>query len=67
MVLARWRATIAWLRTRAVEVAGDDGDEEEEEEGEDVLGVGDREGLDRRQKEEVEGQHAQDAGVKRRP
>ena len=63
-VLGRPRALArrtAWLRTRAVEVAGDDGDDEEEEQRDDVFGIGDREGVERRQEEEVEGEHADDA------
>ena len=59
MVRARWRAATAWLRTRAVEIAGDHGDDEEEDERDDVLGIGDREGVERRQEEEVEGEHAE--------
>ena len=49
------------------EVARDHGDEEEEEQGDDVVGIGDGEGVERRQEEEVEGQDAEQAGVERGP
>ncbi len=47
------------------QVAGDDGDDGEHRQGDDVLRVGDGEGVERRQEEEVVGEHAQQAGQQR--
>ncbi len=49
------------------QIAGDDRHDREEEQRDDVLGIGDGEGVERRQEEEIVGQHADQAGEQRRP
>ena len=49
------------------QIAGDHRDNGEEEQRDDVLRVGDGEGVERRQEEEIVGEHAGEAGEQRRP
>ena len=51
--------TSAWRAHPRGQVAGDHRDDGEEEQRDDVLGIGDGEGVERRQEEEVVGQHAE--------
>ena len=64
---ARPRAATACAAHPRGEVADDDRDDGEEEQRDDVLGVGDGEGVERRQEEEIVGEHAEQAGEQRRP
>ena len=59
---ARWRAVTAWSRMRAVRLLAMHRDDREEEERDDVFGIGDGEGVERRQEEEIVGEHADEAG-----
>ena len=49
------------------DVGDDDGHDDEEHEGRDVGRIGDREGVDRRQEEEIVAERRRDAGQQRRP
>ena len=63
---ARVRAAIACARKTRREIAGDDGDEREEDQRDDVFGIGDREGVKRRQEKEIVGKRTRQCGDKRR-
>ena len=67
MVAARWRATMACIRTRAVRLLAMRRHQHEHQQGDDILRIGDGEGVERRQEEEIIGQRADQAGEQRRP